>query len=1057
MSSNHRSLKSPSPFLFKKPGRSNSVDQNNGIDKEQFEKSFDDTPSINIYSPKDVVDRLSKIKECINNPDLDWEKRTFSLKELRFLTNNGHLISMSDLTQQLRFLDIGLQTSLKDLRSQVVREACITIACMSKELEVKFESSSELLLPILIGLMQNTAKVMANSAVVCIKFLLKYIHSPRLIATIATNLTSKSNIIRKFCCEFIWIVLSDWSKVELERQVTIFQEFVKKGLVDADADARMHARKAFASFSMHFPELGFTILSSFDASKQKQLLAELDDPGMFNGMTMQNRAKKPSTPSSTLIRTIPRTLPKSKISQSQPSSRSGSPNRTPLASKMAPPDITNNSNCKIVGSSSISSNANYLKTLPSSIKKGVTTPVRKFTCQSQGNSRDTSPERRELKYNGLTTIRRGSESTTPSQSHRKQQHQLTHQRIEDYGRDLEAAVTGAWRHRELRRSQDDESSSICSESSFRSYSDLSEDVVDIINSLTIASWSDRKDGLIRLQRFLRSERRLSLPELKRLTEVLTRMFHDPHPKVLTQFLETLVDLLYGYSCDLINWLPIILNRLISKSGSDVLGSLQAKIAEALNTVKETFPEDNQLSAIMRFIVEQQQTINIRIKSSILKYLLSLLLKMEPNVLANNSDARLAVSKIVTWTSEPKSAEVRKASQAVLLEMHERNSVEFSKIVSALPKSFQDSVRKVFLDVKESTVNNLANGNNNNNLWDSSNQFADRKRSLSRSSNPSPNREAMRERQNYNYNHHHEAGSRADGWNDVFDGIRKTTEDIQQLSLRGACDEDDGDEGIGGRGGGGMFTSKNNNFNTDTDYDYFNKDLSKWENEDLGALIDEIRSCDNIDEWCRGMSQLANVAKFCENQYLWEVHFRMVLLLLLESMQDQENSKRRCCSLRVMKELLEKQHLRFQTYAELTVMNLLEFEKDTDRDVQKSADDCTSVLSRVIPTDQLVSILNPITITADYPMNLAAIKLETKVVQNADAGRVKEIMEIITPGLVKGFENNESSVRKASMTCLLAIYKHVHNDLMPLLTQLNPNKMKLLNLYIKRESDDIPAN
>lgn len=59
----------------------------------------------------------------------------------------------------LKLLDIPLQTSVKDLRSQVVREACITIAFLAKNLGLKFERPAELLLNTLINLIQNSAKV----------------------------------------------------------------------------------------------------------------------------------------------------------------------------------------------------------------------------------------------------------------------------------------------------------------------------------------------------------------------------------------------------------------------------------------------------------------------------------------------------------------------------------------------------------------------------------------------------------------------------------------------------------------------------------------------------------------------------------------------------------------------------------------------------------------------------------------------------------------------------------------------------------------------------------
>lgn len=68
-------------------------------------------------------------------------------------------INYEEFHVHLKLLDIPLQGSVKDLRSQVVREACITIAFLAESLGLKFERSAELLLSTLINLIQNSAKV----------------------------------------------------------------------------------------------------------------------------------------------------------------------------------------------------------------------------------------------------------------------------------------------------------------------------------------------------------------------------------------------------------------------------------------------------------------------------------------------------------------------------------------------------------------------------------------------------------------------------------------------------------------------------------------------------------------------------------------------------------------------------------------------------------------------------------------------------------------------------------------------------------------------------------
>jgi len=53
----------------------------------------------------------------------------------------------------------------------------------------------------------------------------------------------------------------------------------------------------------------------------------------------------------------------------------------------------------------------------------------------------------------------------------------------------------------------------------------------------------------------------------------------------------------------------------------------------------------------------------------LSYLHSLSLMLEPTDLVNSSDVRLAVSRIVTWTTEPKSVEVRKVFHHLIFSLY----------------------------------------------------------------------------------------------------------------------------------------------------------------------------------------------------------------------------------------------------------------------------------------------------------------------------------------------------------------------------------------------------
>lgn len=67
---------------------------------------------------------------------------------------------------------------------------------------------------------------------------------------------------------------------------------------------------------------------------------------------------------------------------------------------------------------------------------------------------------------------------------------------------------------------------------------------------------------------------------------------------------------------------------------------------------------------------------------------------------------------------------------------------------------------------------------------------------------------------------------------------------------------------------------------------------------------------------------------------------------------------------------------------------------------RAAEDCGGALAKAISTEQAISILNPISLTADFPINLAAIKLETKVVEAASEANLRTLMPDMIPGLIK---------------------------------------------------------
>ncbi|KAM9487447.1 CLIP-associating protein 1a isoform 8-T8 [Clarias gariepinus] len=1262
------------------------------VDEEDFMKAFEDVPTVQIYSSRELEDSITKIREVLSDDKQDWEHRVAALKKIRSLLLAG-AAEHEGFLQQLRLLEGAFKLSAKDLRSQVVREACITLGHVSLVFGNKFDHGAEAIMPTLLNLVPNSAKVMATSGVAVIRLILRHTHYPRLIPIITSNCTSKSVAVRRRCYEFLELLLQEWQTHTLERHVAVLTETIKKGIHDADSEARSIARKCYWGFHAHYSREAEHLFQALESTYQKAIQSYLKSSDSIVSLPQSDRSSSSSQESLNRplsVRTvIGGSMTRSKVVSSRTPTTPGSlqrsrsdidvnaassaksrmpavpshPSPSPFSSAAALPpgsyasldgtpgkidgrvrtrrqssgstvganatvtDSRGRSRAKVVSQSQRSRSANPAgagsrssspgKLLGHTYGRVPRTPAMASTPsdkrarvpRSQGCSRETSPNRLGIaelcgkallppasRYRMLArssriprpsmsqgcsrdTSRESSRDTSPARGFTPlDRFGLIHQarisasvnamKVLNTGTDVEAAVADALllgdsrnKRKPMRRryespgmySDDDansDASSACSERSYGSrnggiphYLRQTEDVAEVLNHCASSNWSERKEGLLGLQNLLKSQRVLSRVEMKRLCEIFTRMFADPHSKVFSMFLETLVDFITVHREDLQDWLFVLLTQLLKKMGADLLGSVQAKVQRALDVTRESFPFDQQFNILMRFIVDQTQTPNLKVKVAILKYIESLARQMDPADFVNSSETRLAVSRIITWTTEPKSSDVRKtlhnwaseefsgrpvttaalpgegnleerckqAAQVVLISLFELNTPEFTMLLGALPKTFQDGATKLLhTHLKNSSSTSGVSSPSNTIGRTPPRHSSSRTSPLTSPTNSSHTglSPSMLEYDTENMNS-----------DEIYSSLRGVTEAIQSFRYRSEEDlnepvrrEFKKDDGVGREtaspgsdsrlgldiveGGRTALDNKTSLLNTpsprsfagprtrefapygygdtiggydksalkeavfDDDVEQFrdcrrqecseNKMvLSKGFAPDLVAdLLKELSNHnERVEERKGALVELLKITRE-DSLAVWDEHFKTILLLLLETLGDKDHTIR-AMALRVLKEILRIQPARFKNYAELTIMKTLEAHKDSHKEVVRAAEESASTLAGSIHPEQCIKVLCPIVQTADYPINLAAIKMQTKVVERIAKDSLHQLLPDIIPGLLQGYDNTESSVRKASVFCLVAIYSVIGEELKPHLAQLTGSKMKLLNLYIKR--------
>uniref|UniRef100_A0A4W5NAR1 Cytoplasmic linker associated protein 1 n=1 Tax=Hucho hucho TaxID=62062 RepID=A0A4W5NAR1_9TELE len=1199
------------------------------VDEEDFIRAFEEVSTMQLFSNREMEDAMTKIREVLADDKRDWEHRVTALKKMRSLLLAG-AVEFDGFSQQLRLMEAAFKMSAKDLRSQVVREACITLGHLSYILGNRFDHCAESIMPTLLTLVSNSAKVMATSGIAVIRLIIRHTHYPRLIPIVTSSCQSKSVAVRRRCFEFLDLLLQEWQTSSLERNVTVLTETIKKGVHDADSEARSVFTNIACYHGNNFSSTreAEQLFQALESSYQKALQSHMKSSDSILSLPASDRSSsssqeslnRPQSAKSSMGNTVTRTKAAPSRAPSTPGSlqrsrsdvdvnaaatASAKTRMTPVPASPAPfsaasalppgsyaslgrvrtrrtssgsgvgasPSVTDSrgrSRAKMVSVSQPGSRSGSPGRLLSHTygriprATGATTPAdrRPKVPRSHGCSRDTSPDRSGLERLGLAHQARISASVNAM-------------RILNTGTEVEAAVADALllgdarnnKRRPVRRryespgiySDDDansDASSACSERSYGSrnggpphYMRQTEDVAEVLNHCASSNWSERKEGLLGLQNLLISQRILSRVELKRLCEIFTRMFADPHSKVFSMFLETLVDFITLHREDVQDWLFVLLTQLLKKMGADLLGSVQAKVQKALDVTRDSFPFDQQFNILMRFIVDQTQTPNLKVKVAILRYIECLARQMDPADFVNSSETRLAVSRIITWTTEPKSSDVRKsfhhswageelsgrpsttvaslpgegnveerckqAAQVVLIALFELNTPEFTMLLGALPKTFQDGATKLL----------------HSHLRNSSNTGASPSSNMGRTPPPPRHPSSRSSPLTSPTNCSHGGGLSPSmleydtenlNTDQIFSSLRGVTEAIQNFSFRSQEDlmepgrgkrEDtctclatvlfashSGVDVVEGPGGRTALDNKTSLLNTPSprsfsgprgrDYNPYNytdtisaydkaalretvyeddveqlrdgrqecggenkmlhtKNTSPAEQLELvGELLKELSNPSERSEERRGaLVELLKIARE-DSLAVWEEHFKTMLLLLLETLSDQDHTIR-ALALRVLKEILRNQPARFKNYAELTIMKTLEAHKDSHKEVVRAAEESASTLAGSIHPEQCIKVLCPIVQTADYPINLASIKMQTKVIERITKESLHQLLPDIIPGLLQGYDNTESSVRKASVFCLVAVYSVIGEELKPYLAQLTGSKMKLLNLYIKR--------
>uniref|UniRef100_A0A2A4K084 TOG domain-containing protein n=1 Tax=Heliothis virescens TaxID=7102 RepID=A0A2A4K084_HELVI len=1131
------------------------------VSSEAFEAAFLSAAPAAVYGPRGLDDLCRHAAALLGDRAADWEKRVDALKKIRsLLTANAHQQYPTEFAAHLKDLSVPFLVVIKDLRSQVVREACITIAHMAKVLRNKIDQFSLYILQELINLIQNAAKVVSSAGTVCVRYIVSYVHSPRLLPVIVTNLTTnKSKEIRSTLSEVLVLMLEKWPAQTIEKQQAAVRDAIRRACVDADSTCRTYGRRAYAAYKRHFPEDAEQLFARLDSAAQKQIERErnIGSVDSLHHVGTERRAiTSPRSPSASVSaerspgggaarsvsaldaaaaqrararalyshmsrNKIPPTasLPRAKRSPVTSSGVPPSPERTVGRSRSRPGVSQSQPTSR---SSSPSSRSSGPMSLASARRRPSGIP------RSLAGSRETSPTRSGRSSSVVSSGVRRRESierTLPSRA------PAATLRLLQQSRDAEAMLRSPEDSSACEggrgRDDDSEASSVCSERSLDSY--RRHDSVswsgsgsrlgwecgspppppppdDIIALCACTHWTERKDGLTHLANYLNSGRLLTDEQLRRLTELLNKMFVDAHTKVFSLLLDAVCELLLVHWQQLKDWLYQLMFRLLMKLGTDILGSVQSKIMKTLDVIHECFPAELQLHNIFRFLADGATAPTPKTKVAALRFLADLAHDYcTPNSLAlalhggATGVAGRALVKVSTLASDPRAADVRVTARRALASLYDCNPVPFTALMSELPAETQALVNGV---VQQHVRRTSSTGSDSplRTVSGASNAAADDVYSRIRRTTTEIHTYTAQHSNAECGNHMSSKDSGISQMSDVtlsnkgHNGVPNGHYNAEVLNRAASADSSEEanstKESSPVPANHRMDFQQHGEFNSsqlgrdkirpyETDENgYIITKSGLREPEVLEALCKLDVSAAPPEQWERLLLATHEILKYGDCRKPLEyfkniVRVALAALSIEETAGDKENTENAgnaqqtsgwgsaneraaAEAVKVLIWLCRRAETRpqWQDYFDLILLKLIHAYESLNKEVMRAVEAGMPHIANALPAQQVLALLKPVIRTRGYPTSLCALKLAAEVAKARPHELTDDLVQHLMEGIGQLADHQNSAVRKAAVFCMVAFTFALGEERMqPHLKHLSVSKYRLLQVYISKQREE----
>ncbi|PIC39163.1 hypothetical protein B9Z55_010937 [Caenorhabditis nigoni] len=952
------------------------------LSKSDFTKVFEDVPKIAITSSVDLRNKFDNVKTILSNTSEDWNKRQTQLKTIRSLIINGEkLVDRPTMIAHVLQLLGCFELAVKDLRSQILREAAITCSFIVSKYGIETHSIGEdILIPAMAQVAVST-KIMATSASTLTEFIVEYIQTRQVFTILSSFSTSKDKNQRRQLTVLLEIIIGKWSdrlKKQIIRQIC---ELVKSAINDADSETRAAGRRAFAKLEEFHSEEADALYLELEHSKQKMLRG---------GDAASSWASINSDKGSIPIR--------SKLS-------AGAKGYSNISAKF------------LAQRSASAIDPKALKvTGPSRLARPLSTKAMVRQDTSPAGSKIPYPNRPGSRTRTSSITSNDSRDTSPRNSPLPPDTQKA--RIK-YGNGSFFAKLG------MPDNTDDDEFLLPIRVRSPQKPNLGDSPVDnvsrVLKECCSSSVTEKKEGIKKLLPIV-SDTTLSSTEIKNIGNCLNRLLSDASN---TMVLEVYAVFIRTHSSRLSEWLRLALAKLFARKATETLPNTKKQINHTLNVILECFNAHHQLVTVCELMCDPIHLMVPKARVALLEYMTSLLDEYtEPGASINHKELKAALRKMFTWIGDQRqSILLTPYIEKAICSMFCVNVADFSALISEF-----DSDQKAWLH-QTLQLNGLENG-----IRETTKRIIFCFCCSSGSGNNHPKATPLRET----------APHKNDSvvLPEFGSAQKRTTVNLGSFNTSTNAALSKLEEQSTSR----LMEKMNLNSTVTLPPDT----LEKIQN--VQDLLHKMRDSKDPDEQENAISQV--YMKICDGGFgIWEQCYAKLLLNLFEilSTSRSENNKKMC--LRILGKMCTAQAAKLFDSTEMAVCKVLDAAVNTnDATTALAVDDCLRTLATHLPLANIINIAKVILIQEPIDDERASLvlKMVTRLFEELPADELKNVVDDITPCVIKAYQSTSSSVRKTVVYCLVAMVNRVGEQRMaPHFTKLPKAMTNLIQVYVNR--------